>query len=154
MKVILPKIVSTNYLVQHGSNIPRELQYLITNYNHESIFSLPLEHLWDLNWNLLLRDNFGYEGLVDLSTIDLICLYLDRCQQKKFIFCGSSSSYVRIGNIIMRGRSAMSKAAIPLPNRDVGEIEEIVINQINMFVRYKKLSDGSRYQSAWGIRNW
>ena len=53
----------------------------------------------------------------------------------------------------MRGRSAMSKAAIPLPNRDVGEIEEIVINQINMFVRYK-LSDGSRYQSAWGIRNW
>ena len=119
-----------------NTDIPRELQYLITSYNHDAIFSLPFEHLWTLNWNNLLRDNFGYEGLSDISTIDLICLYIDRCQKKKYVFCGTHNLYVRIGNTLKRGRSGGLISAYPLPDRMTSDIEDIVCDHDMIFVKY------------------
>ena len=119
-------------------DIPRELQYLITSYNHDAIFSLPLEHLSGLNWSILLRDFFGYEGSSDVSTIDLICLYIDRCQKKKFVFCETDHIYVRIGNTMKVGKSPSWRDLLPysLPDRVTREIEDIVTDYERMFVKF------------------
>ena len=79
----------------------------------------PWNILSTLNWAHLLRENFGYEGLTDMSTIDLICLYIDRCQRKKIVFCGSLLFYVRIGPTMIVGKltSFMDTLAYPIARK-------------------------------------
>ena len=109
----------------------------------------------NLNWSHLLRENFGYEGLSDLSTIDLICLYIDRCQKKKYVFCAPSHLYIRIGNTVMRGHSEGLKAPFPLHDIDIRRMEEIASNGDNLFVKYNNclMVRGANQHGELGIGN-
>lgn len=60
--------------------LSKELHYLISNYNHEAIFVLPIEILYTYNWLRLLKDNYGIDGYPKMSVIEQILFYIEKCR--------------------------------------------------------------------------
>ena len=127
-------------------NIPREVQYLISNYDHESILSLPLEHILVLNWAYLLRENFGYKVTDDMQCMDLIHMYIDACQKKKYIFCGLYRSYIHMRNGLARIQLENHENIWDrvLSVTEPIDIEDIVGSYNKMFIKYS-LRDKGEY---------
>ena len=127
------------------TDLPRDLQILISNYEPKFIVLCePLDC-----WNLLLRQNFGLKFTVDVPCEELRKLYINRCLNRKSIFCGSYNTFVRLGSKIVSvgsnlygqlGRGIVSDCAV------LGEIKGMdtdvkgIISGVNHTII--QLSDG------------
>lgn len=77
--------------------------------------------------NLLLRDNFRYEGLSDLS-IDLICLYR-QMPKEEIRFLWTSYLYVRIGNNVLL---LLANGTVMSPGKNVSKIFILLTDDKNL----------------------
>lgn len=135
------------------AGLAREMQYLITNYNHEAIFCLSVDELYKLNWFHLLRDNFGYDGSLVKSITVLIIMYIDKCR-KKSVICGKDYAHIRTENNlnIYVEKNNTDKWDELLAHTNINLIDDIVAGENIMFIKFRNGID-SNYVGYWLLGN-